>query len=80
MLAASSVGVTTVPLDWDEGATLAIATRSVPQIMEQAGNLDAVLAPYYLFMHFWISVFGDSVLAMRMPSILAMAVGVGLVA
>jgi mannosyltransferase len=36
-----------------------------------------VISPYYMFMHFWTAVFGDSELAMRAPSLLAVAAGVG---
>jgi mannosyltransferase len=40
--------------------------------------VDAVLAPYYVLMHAWVSVFGDSDLALRIPSLLAMAAAAGL--
>jgi mannosyltransferase len=62
----------------DEAVTLGVAHRSVDDIVRLAGNIDGVIAPYYLFMHFWIRLFGDSEAAMRIPSIVAIAAGVGL--
>jgi mannosyltransferase len=43
-------------------------------------HLDAVLAPYYLWMRWWIRVFGDSEAALRAPAALAMGICAGLVA
>ncbi len=40
--------------------------------------MDIVLAPYYVFMRGWILVFGDSVVALRVPSLIAMACAAGL--
>ncbi|MGW1808153.1 glycosyltransferase family 39 protein [Streptomyces sp. NPDC002078] len=39
-----------------------------------------MLAPYYILLHLWIDVFGDSAAAMRLPSVLAMAGAAGLLA
>ncbi|MGI8648076.1 MAG: glycosyltransferase family 39 protein [Mycobacteriales bacterium] len=64
-------------LGWDELATLSAAPRSVGELVGLASNIDAVLTPYYLFMHFWIQLFGDSEVALRMPSILSTAAAVG---
>ncbi|ASW55269.1 glycosyltransferase family 39 protein [Plantactinospora sp. KBS50] len=65
-------------LGWDEHATWAVARRTVPQILHQATHLDGVIAPYYLFVHAWTAIFGDSELALRLPSLLGVAIGVGL--
>jgi len=67
-----------VSLDWDEGATISAASRSVGQIVGLAHHVDGVIAPYYLFLHFWIRIFGSSDLALRAPSLVAMALGAGL--
>ena len=40
-------------IGWDENATVLISGRTLPQILDQAMNLDGVIAPYYAFMHFW---------------------------
>ncbi len=64
-----------VPSLWtDEAATISAATRSVPDLWRMVHTIDAVHGTYYLFMHGWISVFGQSGLALRAPS--AIAVGV----
>jgi mannosyltransferase len=64
----------------DEYASWSAATRTVPQIFELGRHIDGVLVPYYLFLHVWIGWFGDSVTAMRVPSIAAMALAAGVVA
>jgi mannosyltransferase len=45
----------------------------LPALREHLSQVDIVLLPYYAFMRAWIAVFGDSVVAMRLPSLLAMA-------
>ncbi len=67
-------------IGWDEAASWGSASRSIGQIFRLAGNIDGVIAPYYLFLHFWISIFGDSELSLRTPSYLAAACAVGLTA
>ncbi|MFJ8072876.1 glycosyltransferase family 39 protein [Streptomyces sp. NPDC096176] len=64
----------------DELATWEVARRSTGQIMATLHNVDAVHGTYYLFMHGWMTVFGDSPTAMRTPSALAMAAAASLVA
>ncbi len=64
-------------LDWDEPATWEASRRSIRELFALAGNIDGVLLPYYLFMHYWVAVFGDSEMALRAPSILAMIAAVG---
>jgi mannosyltransferase len=66
-------------LGWDENATVIVARRSLGQIADLIRHTDGSIAPYYLFMHFWVAVFGTSEIALRAPSIIAMAIGVGLV-
>src|SRR4051812_35773557 len=73
MLALGLLGSTRSVLSWDEIATADVAHRSVGQIWNLAHHLDAVFSPYYLAMHGWTRLFGDSVLSLRLPSILAMA-------
>jgi mannosyltransferase len=79
MLAVGAYRVTAVSLDWDEGATISAAGRPAGQILRLAGHVDGVITPYYLFIHFWTRVLGTSDLALRAPSLIAMALGVGLV-
>jgi len=78
------LGLGKVELWRDELATWSAASRSIGQLAAMAPNIDAFYFPYYLFMHFWTAVFGDSAVAMRVPSVLAAAAAaaavVGLVA
>jgi mannosyltransferase len=70
----------TGPQLWrDEVATWSAADRSLAELWRLAGTIDLVALPYYLFMHAWIGTFGDSVFALRLPSVLAMAGAAGVV-
>ena len=63
------------PSIWtDEAATITSATRSLPELWHMIHNIDAVHGLYYLFMHFWIAVFGSSALSIRLPSLLAVGI------
>ncbi|PZS11142.1 MAG: hypothetical protein DLM55_02480 [Acidimicrobiales bacterium] len=64
----------------DESITWDASIRSIRELKALASNTDAVIAPYYFFMHFWIRLFGDSEVALRAPSILAVAAAVGMAA
>jgi mannosyltransferase len=64
----------------DELATWSAASRTLPQLWAMLHNIDAVLGPYYFGLHLWMAVFGDSATAMRLPSVIAMAISAGLVA
>ncbi|GIG85921.1 hypothetical protein Pen02_08570 [Plantactinospora endophytica] len=61
------------PLWRDELATWSAASRPLGDLFRLVGTIDAVSGPYYLLMHGWIAVAGDSVVALRLPSALAMA-------
>jgi mannosyltransferase len=78
MLLVGRVGAGNPALGWDENATYLVSQRTIGEILRQAGNLDGVIAPYYLFMHGWTAVFGTSELALRTPSLLTVALGVAL--
>ncbi|MBM0239032.1 glycosyltransferase family 39 protein [Micromonospora sp. ATA32] len=64
----------------DELATWSAATRPLGDLVRLAGTIDAATGPYYLFMHAWVAVFGDSVTALRLPAALAMSGAAGLTA
>ncbi|MFJ2575379.1 glycosyltransferase family 39 protein [Kitasatospora aureofaciens] len=57
----------------DEVATWTVATRSLTDLLRLLQHIDASNGAYYLLMHGWTVVFGDSVVALRLPSVLAMA-------
>jgi hypothetical protein len=62
----------------DEYATWHASTLDYPEFSRLVGHVDFALSPYYTFMHGWVTMFGDSPLAMRAPSVLAMALTAGL--
>jgi len=80
MLAVGAYRLGRPALGWDELATLSAAERPLPAVARLATHMDGVLAPYYGFMHFWIQAFGTSETALRLPSLLAVAAGVGIAA
>ncbi|MFF9018475.1 glycosyltransferase family 39 protein [Streptomyces sp. NPDC014870] len=62
------------PVLWqDELNTWDMASRSTAQLLDTVQRVDAVLGGYYLLLHGWTAVFGDSATALRLPSALAMA-------
>ncbi len=62
------------PVLWhDELATLTVVHRPRHEILAMLQNVDAVHGAYYLFLHYWITVFGDSPTMLRLPTVLAMA-------
>ncbi|MFI1973048.1 glycosyltransferase family 39 protein [Streptomyces cinnamoneus] len=63
----------------DEGATLQVARRSVPEIWHLLGNVDAVHGLYYLLMHPLMALRADET-TLRLPSVLAAAATAGLTA
>jgi len=63
----------------DEFATWSAVTRSPAALDRLTGHIDGVLEPYYRFLHSWIGVFGDSVVSLRGPSMLAAVATAGLV-
>lgn len=63
----------------DEHATWWAASLSFGDLYELTRNVDLAIAPYYVFVHLWVSLFGDSLTVLRLPSVLAMAVAGGLV-
>jgi mannosyltransferase len=64
----------------DELASWSAANRTLPQLFAMLHNIDAVLGIYYVGLHLWMAVFGDSATAMRLPSVIAMAAAAAVVA
>jgi mannosyltransferase len=77
MLLVGRAGLRRPGVGWDENATWLVSQRTFGQIIDQARHFDGVISPYYLFMHVWTSAFGDSEFWLRAPSLLAVALGVG---
>lgn len=55
----------------DEAVTLEFASRSLPDLWQTLGNVDAVHGAYYLLMHVLFGLFGTDLLVLRLPSVLA---------
>jgi mannosyltransferase len=61
----------------DEYVTWFTTTLSWPEFQRLLGNIDIVHALYYVLMRPWTAAFGDSPLALRLPSMIGMAVAAG---
>ena len=64
----------------DEAATIGGSQRPLTAILAMLPNQDAVHGPYYVLMHAVIAAGGISATTLRLPSLLAMSVAVGLTA
>ncbi len=71
--------MTAPELGRDELITWDMATRDPGQILATLHHVDAVHGAYYLLMHMWVGLFGDSVISMRFPSVLAASVAASVV-
>ena len=80
MFAVGMIGIGSRDMWHDEYATWTSSTLPWRQLVTLIHSYDFVIAPYYVVMHVWISVFGDGLTTLRMPSLLAMSVSAGLVA
>ncbi|MGN6427577.1 MAG: glycosyltransferase family 39 protein [Leifsonia sp.] len=66
-----------IPSLWgDEATTLLSAQRPVGSLLEMLTHVDAVHGLYYLLMHGWIRLAGDSAFALRFPSAVAVGLAV----
>lgn len=63
----------------DELASWNAASRDTGELLEMLGHVDAVSGLYYLLLHGWVALFGDSAAMLRLPSALAMAATAALV-
>ncbi|WP_078894108.1 glycosyltransferase family 39 protein [Streptomyces sp. CT34] len=64
----------------DEAATWQAAHRPLAEIGHMVGQVDIVHGLYYAVMHGVFAVFGDSLVTLRLPSVLATAAACGLTA
>ncbi|MHC5905058.1 glycosyltransferase family 39 protein [Streptomyces sp. S6] len=62
---------------WDEAVTYEIAHRDLSQIWLTAQQADLVHSLYYAVMHVLFGVFGDGLVTLRLPSVLATAAAAG---
>ncbi|MED5815977.1 glycosyltransferase family 39 protein [Mycolicibacterium sp. 050232] len=66
-----ALGAARPSLWFDEAATISAATRSVSQLWDLIGHIDAVHGLYYLGMHGWFTVFPATEFWSRLSSCLA---------
>lgn len=72
-----AAGAARPSLWFDEAATISAATRSVPQLWDLLGHIDAVHGLYYLGMHGWFSIFPATEFWSRFSSCLAIGGAAG---
>lgn len=71
------VGIGGPSLWIDEGHTWQYAHEPLGSMLSTViGSTNAVEAAYYTILHFWIGIAGDSEVALRLPSAVAMAIAV----
>jgi mannosyltransferase len=80
MLACAGYRLGTPSLWSDELATWGAVRLSWGSLFRLVGNVDAVVAPYYVVVKPWTAVAGTSTIALRVPSVLAMGAAAALVA
>jgi mannosyltransferase len=73
-------GIRTPSLWADELATWGAVRLSWRSLYQMLGNVDAVVAPYYSLVKVWTDAVGTSTVALRLPSVGAMAAAAALVA
>jgi mannosyltransferase len=70
----SGIGIWRPSFWTDEAATLSAVRRDFPDLTSMLSNIDAVHGAYYFIMFGWTRIFGFSEMAVRLPSLLAIAV------
>ena len=63
-----------------EELTRTLSALGPAALAEHARETDAVHVFYYLLLHFWTAVAGDDLTALRLPSVIAAGIGVGVAA
>ncbi|MGE7432411.1 glycosyltransferase family 39 protein [Kitasatospora sp. NPDC001175] len=62
------------PVLWrDELVSWNAAHRTGGELFDLLRHVDAVTGLYYLMMHYWVALFGDSLVVLRLPTVLAMS-------
>ncbi|WP_166904918.1 glycosyltransferase family 39 protein [Mycobacterium sp. DL440] len=72
-----AAGAARPSLWFDEAATISAATRTVPQLWDLIGHIDAVHGLYYLGMHGWFTIFPATEFWSRFSSCLAIGGAAG---
>jgi mannosyltransferase len=64
----SAAGAGAPSLWLDEAATISSSTRTLPQLWQLLGHVDAVHGLHYVLMHVWFAIFPATEFAARVPS------------
>jgi mannosyltransferase len=64
----------------DELITSDLVRRGTSSLFDTLIHQDAAFLVYGMLMHFWVAVFGDSPIALRLPTVMAMTAAAGCVA
>ncbi|MGZ4165400.1 MAG: glycosyltransferase family 39 protein [Solirubrobacteraceae bacterium] len=76
----SLIGLGGRSLGFDEGATAAIAAQHGAALWHAIAHDGGNMSGYYLLMHVLVGAFGNGLVVLRLPSVLATVVTVGLIA
>jgi mannosyltransferase len=76
----SLIGLTGRSLGFDEGATASIAAQHGAALWRAIAHDGGNMSGYYLLMHVLIDVFGNSLVVLRLPSVIATVATVALIA
>src|SRR5919107_151275 len=79
MAAVGAIGLSGPALWTDELQSWGMSITPIAQLWPIVRWVDAVLAPYYVVLWGWTHVAGDSDIAVRIPSVVAMAGAAGLI-
>jgi mannosyltransferase len=74
-----AIGLGRPSLWTDEFQSWGMAKTPWSQLLPILKYVDAVHGLYYVLLHLWVDVFGDSDVALRIPSLLAMAASAGFI-
>ena len=75
----SLIGLTGRSLGFDEGATASIAVQHGAALWHAIGHDGGNMSGYYLFMHVLTGAFGDGLVVLRLPSVVATVFTVALI-
>ncbi len=76
----SLIGLTGRSLGFDEGATVSIAAQHGAALWRAISHDGGNMSAYYLLMHVLIGAFGNGLLVLRLPSVIATVATVALIA
>jgi mannosyltransferase len=70
------VGIGNPSFWFDEAASVSASRRSLPDLFGMLHHIDLVHGLYYVVLHAWVSAFGASEVALRLPSAIALTAAI----